>query len=116
MKNNVPNIFEYATKELSQDAMICWLLSCINCSDKRYKKIGLNFIRFIFDDDKIEEREISLEEGPLKQLAHMDVYAVVKLRGDFWPIIFENKTNTYLHDDQFNNYCKKLFIFVSVQE
>lgn len=38
----------------------------------------------------------------------MDVYAVVKLRGDFWPIIFENKTNTYLHDDQFNNYCKKV--------
>ena len=26
MNSNAPNLFHYATKELSQDAMICWLI------------------------------------------------------------------------------------------
>ena len=26
-KNKPPSIFDYATKELSQDAMICWLIA-----------------------------------------------------------------------------------------
>ena len=26
MNSNTPNLFHYATKELSQDALICWLI------------------------------------------------------------------------------------------
>ena len=32
MINNRPNIFEFATKELSQDAVFCYILDC-NISD-----------------------------------------------------------------------------------
>lgn len=111
---NRPNIFEYANRELSQDAIVCWLLACLHSSDPVCKEIGLNFIRFIFSDDSIEENEIILEpESPHKQYCHMDVYAIVYLRGKIYPIIFENKTDTYLHDDQLKKYCLQVADWMS---
>ena len=35
-----PNIFNYAKKELSQDAVICWLLECCHSDDDKYRQIG----------------------------------------------------------------------------
>lgn len=104
MKNR-PNIFDYATKELSQDAMICWFLACIKKEDKFYKNIGLAFARFI--DDSIKDEEISVY-GPYPQCYHMDVYAVLCVGDTTIPLIFEDKTDTYLHSDQMKEYCKKV--------
>ena len=104
-----PNVFKYATRELSQDAMVCWLLSCMNSTDPKYRNIGLNFIRLIFNDNTIQDHEIVLEsDSPYKQYYHMDVYAIICFRNKMYPIIFENKTNTYLHSNQFQNYCIKV--------
>lgn len=104
-----PNIFRFATRELSQDAMVCWLLSCIHSTEPKYRNIGLNFIRLIFNDNTIQDHEIVLElDSPHKQYDHMDVYTVVCLRDKMYPMIFENKTNTYLHSNQFQNYCIKV--------
>lgn len=106
---NRPNIFEYANRELSQDAIVCWLLACLHSSDSDYKKIGLSFIRIIFGDESIEENEIILDPAsPHKQFCHMDVYAVAYLRGKIYPIIFENKTDTYLHKGQLKKYCTQV--------
>jgi len=89
-----PNIFKYAKRELSQDAMVCWLLACLHSSEFEYFKIGLNFIRFIFNDNTIQENEVIIESGsPYNQYSHMDVYAVICVRSKLYPIIFENKTN-----------------------
>lgn len=102
-----PNIFNYATRELSQDAMICWLLACLHSKDETYKKIGVDFIRFVLQDSSLAESEITLEaSSPHKQYYKMDVYAVVRVRNKIVPIIFEDKTNTYLHSGQFESYCK----------
>ena len=102
-----PNIFDYATRELSQDAMICWFLACLHSKDETYKKIGVDFIKFIFQDDSLTENEIILEpDSPHKQYHKMDVYAIVKVKNEIRPIIFEDKTNTYLHSGQFKDYCK----------
>ena len=38
-----PNIFNYAKKELSQDAVICWLLECCHSDDDKYRQIGIDF-------------------------------------------------------------------------
>lgn len=104
-----PNIFKYATRELSQDAMVCWLLKCLHSTDLKYMNIGLNFIRLIFDDETIQANEIIIEsDSPHKQYYHMDVYTVVCLRDKIYPIIFENKTSTYLHSNQFQAYCTKV--------
>lgn len=106
---NRPNIFRYAKRELSQDAIVCWLLKCLHSEEEKYKKIGLNFIRFIFKDETIADDEVTLDpDSPYNQHHHMDVYAVVCVRGALHPIIFENKTNTYLHSEQFKKYCKQV--------
>ena len=51
-----PNIFNYAKKELSQDAVICWLLECCHSDDDKYRKIGIDFVRFILDNENIKEK------------------------------------------------------------
>ena len=43
-----PNIFYYATKELSQDAVICWLVSCASEATGSLRECGLAFVRTLF--------------------------------------------------------------------
>ena len=68
---NRPNIFDYAKKELSQDAMICWLLECCRSGNGAYREIGHDFVRFILDDESIAADEIELDKysphGRLRQ-------------------------------------------------
>lgn len=102
---NRPNIFMYAQKELSQDAMICWLLECYHSENKKYKQIGFDFIKFILKDDKLTYDEVELEQNsPHKQYYHMDVYANIRVKDKIIPIIFEDKTDTYLHGEQHERY------------
>ena len=109
-----PNIFKYANKELSQDAMVCWLLECLKCTEEKYRKIGENFIKLIFNEE-IENGEIQEDDdieieltSPHKQYFKMDVYAVVRIKDKLYPIIFEDKTNTYLHSGQLERYCEQV--------
>ena len=101
-----PNIFKYATKELSQDAMICWFLECLNSEDQEYETIGFEFIKFIFKNiyDNIETAELFKKTPPKAQYEKIDVYAEIVINGTLHPVIFEDKTNTYLHDDQMYKY------------
>lgn len=104
-----PNIFKYATKELSQDAMICWFLECLNSEDKKYNQLGLNFVRFIFNDNEIKNAKLFNNSFPKTQYEKIDVYAEIVIDGKtVHPVIFEDKTNTYLHDDQMYKYCNKI--------
>ena len=43
------NMFKYATKELSQDAFICWLVNYINTDEEEYKEVAKDFIELIAD-------------------------------------------------------------------
>ena len=45
---SIPNIFKYATKELSQDAVICWLVACAAEATGDLQKCGLEFVRTLF--------------------------------------------------------------------
>ena len=45
---SIPNIFNYATKELSQDAVICWLVACAAEATGDLQKCGLEFVRTLF--------------------------------------------------------------------
>lgn len=96
--NDYPNIFDYATKEFTQDAMICWLLNC--------KETCLPFLnKFIFKDNDEIKGEIEFEYGPSKQISRIDVYANIEYNGRYYPIIFENKANTTTHNEQIERYC-----------
>ncbi len=105
-----PNIFEYAKRELSQDAIICWILECLNSDDQDYKELGLNFVRFIFDNKNINKVKL-INNTPKLQHNKIDVYVEILLDVDkkVHPVIFEDKTNTYLHNDQLYKYIQKTY-------
>ena len=106
---NRPNIFKYATKELSQDAMICWFLECLNSEDEEYRQLGLNFVRFIFNDNEIKVAKLFNNSFPKTQHEKIDVYAEILINNNILhPVIFEDKTNTYLHNDQMYKYIEKI--------
>lgn len=105
---NRPNIFNYAKKELSQDAIMAWFFACLHSNQKEYKQIGVKFINYIFGSD-YTENDIDIEEkSPEVQYHKMDIYSVVKAGELLHPIIVEDKTDTFLHSNQFKNYCEKV--------
>lgn len=90
-----PNIFNYAKKELSQDAVICWLLECCHSDDDKYRQIGIDFVRFILDNENIKEKDIELEkDSPRSQYKNMDVYANIRVGKTIIPAIFPNGIST----------------------
>lgn len=100
-----PNLFSIATKELSQDAFVAWLLQW---GDERYKNInqelcsiGQSFVKFLIkqqldlDDYDVHKVDVS------RQWANIDIWAEVN---DEICIIIEDKTGTSEHDDQLSRY------------
>ena len=102
-----PNIFDYAKKELSQDAMICWFLACLESESEFYKTIGVEFVKFILGDKSINGEDCCIY-GLSKQWKKIDVSAVICSGNKAIPLIIEDKTDTYLGDDQIPNYCEKM--------
>jgi hypothetical protein len=95
-----PNIFDYATSELSQDAFLCWLIAW---ADSEYKEL---------DEDiwKLSQRFLSeLINVPIKnievgrQLENIDVWVKVN---DSHFIIIEDKKGTTEHSDQLERYAQ----------
>ena len=104
MKLNRPNLFTYATSELSQDAFLCWIL---NWADPKYKQIdndlhnvGIQFIEAIFK--KHQRSMIPIESITIeKQVDGLDILAV--LNEDI-AILIEDKTFTNNHSNQLKRY------------
>jgi hypothetical protein len=102
-----PNLFHFATSELSQDAFLCWLLEWANpkyCNvDPGLHQCGANLIRLIFElhakrpPDNIATVEV------LKQQSRIDVLCIVN--GEY-AIIIEDKTTTSEHGDQLTRYAE----------
>ena len=91
------NIFNFATKELAQDAVVAWLANCYNSDSTKEKEIGEVFIRkFILENDY--ENIYSIE---IKRAFHrIDVFMKVETNKSKYSIIVENKRGTFLHDKQ----------------
>lgn len=99
---DTPNLFDYATSELSQDAFLLWLL---NWANGRYKKYDQDlyqtaqlFVKMLLDEN---EDTIINSIKTYKQLKNIDVFAVVNEK---YAIIIEDKVNTGTHDDQLRRY------------
>lgn len=106
-----PNIFNYATSELSQDAFICWLLEW---SIDKYKnennalyKVGNTFLKEILakvgisNDTKIIEIK--------KQYKSIDILLILKdCNNQLKTIIIEDKTFTNEHSNQLKKYKNKV--------
>ena len=101
------NIFEYATKELSQDAFLCCFIA--NCNDEAISEYSYDFINLItgfnFGVGDIKHVQI------IQQGNNMDIIV------DFWTsdnkdakshyvIIIEDKTNSSAGDNQLVKYAE----------
>lgn len=106
-----PNLFRYATSELSQDAFICWLLQWaapeFKSIDPKLYECGTKFIDALFlragksKPEKFDSIKVN------KQVDSIDVLVVLKeASGDIHAIIIEDKTDTKHHSNQLERYYK----------
>lgn len=105
-----PNLFNFATSELSQDAFICWLLYWADPDfktvDRQLHNCATKLIKALFEKhhgiltpEKINKVEI------FKQIKNIDILCVIN---DCYPILIEDKTGTENHSDQLARYFKEV--------
>ncbi|MBR6356227.1 MAG: PD-(D/E)XK nuclease family protein [Alphaproteobacteria bacterium] len=107
---NQPNIFDYATSELSQDAVICYLLSF---GQEQYKddfpkeySAAHNFLRKcgLIDENIIDIKHQYSIKGENSKSNKIDILVIT----DNYILIIEDKTYTKEHSDQIIRYVKAL--------
>lgn len=102
-----PNIFEYATKELSQDALICWLVACAAEDGGALQRCGQAFIGALMTHGREQQgrpcvvTDVSL---PDKQYRGIDVYFQARVDGSLVSVVIEDKTDTSMHSGQLERY------------
>lgn len=100
------NLFDYATKELSQDAFLRWLFENYNCENESVK----NACRKLFDsftENKFKEKTIT-DLTTVAQWKNIDISIWFKIDGIEQLIVIEDKTGSGIHDDQLARYEKEI--------
>ena len=118
----MPNIFKYATSELSQDAMIAWLMACAKAdeNDGALREVGQRFFRFLLERPcNNVERAVLDRDGKLTrydghglvsdvcvktQYENIDVYCSATIDGKQVSFVIEDKTGTTEHSNQLERY------------
>ena len=99
--NSLPNIFSYATSELSQDAMFAWLLSCaspiIKKQDSSLYDVACSFLRLILGQPNYVVNKMNVG----RQWQNIDVWAEIN---DNAFLIIEDKVETSIHSNQLERY------------
>ena len=100
-----PNLFDYATKELSQDAMICWLLKWAakeyREEDPQLAEVGVDLVNALLakhdPDIEVEVNEVDV----CQQWERIDVLAKIN---DTHVLLIEDKTGSADHSGQLERY------------
>src|SRR5690606_37875466 len=99
-----PNLFRFATSELSQDAFLCWLLSWSQKGyrdhDKALHNVAVDFVSTIFSAHHLSAPPIHSIKI-LRQFKSLDVLAIIN---DEYAILIEDKTYTKNHSNQLVRY------------
>ena len=110
----VPNIFRYATKELSQDAVVCWLVACASEATGELHECGMSFVQAMMrsgggrainarsgEAENLGDGNVTvIVEEPSTQYSKIDVYFRVEWDGKLVSVIVEDKTHTEMHGGQ----------------
>lgn len=100
-----PSIFEFATSELSQDAMFAWLLRWADnqfmVNDPELCRLGKAFVALLtgIEADKVYSIVVK------RQKLHTDL--LVKINENIY-LIVEDKVSSSIHDNQLNRYSKAI--------
>lgn len=100
----VPNIFEYATSELSQDAFLCWLMAWSEAPyrslDRSLYEAANQFIEKVFNLHQLPAPIIETMQIK-RQFKSLDILAIIN---DTYAILIEDKTFTKNHSNQLLRY------------
>jgi len=106
-KNSPPNIFNYATSELTQDAFIAWLLEWANPAhaglNVQLHELGTAFLQSFLAKQNIELGAIS-EWKIQTQFQKIDVLVSFEMHGKKHAIIIEDKVHSQEHSKQLERY------------
>ena len=101
LSEDAPNLFDFATSELSQDALFAWLMQW---ADPKYKEqdatlhsLAQEFVKLLVGDEKLIINSISVG----RQWRNIDIWAEIN---DNAFLVVEDKTNTTIHDNQLKRY------------
>lgn len=103
-----PNLFKFATSELSQDAMLCWLAQWSDPAaahhDPLLHKLGQSFLDLIFTMNGVERfQPTHIEIKP--QHKNIDVLVIID---NAFALLLEDKAGTSEHSDQLRRYVAAL--------
>ena len=100
-----PNLFDFATSELSQDAFICWLLSWANPTARSLDPIlheaGSNFLKSLFSKSDTAIPADIRDYKVKKQYQSIDVLVLINARV---ALVVEDKVHTANHSEQLVRY------------
>lgn len=107
-----PNLFDYATKELSQDAVICWLIAWAqsepeNECEQALRDVGCAFVNALLGKfDAALTGKIQCPEIPEihRQALGIDVLARIRDESAGHVLLIEDKTDTHDHSGQLERY------------
>ena len=112
---HTPNLFDYATKELSQDAMISWLIAwaqteSANECERQIRDLGRVFVNALLGKHDIALAgdlrcpECTATPEIYQQDQSIDVLARIKDERATHVLLIEDKTDTHGHGDQLERY------------
>jgi hypothetical protein len=103
-----PNLFDFATSELSQDAFICWLLSWaqleLKSIDPALYDCSIKFIQSLLSTHNVKATKIRSIEVR-RQDKNIDVLCVINNQ---YYLLIEDKTNTNQHSNQLQRYIEEV--------
>lgn len=100
------NIFNYAKKELSQDAFLMWLLDSFYSDDLNEKEISIDFINFLVE---LKDGEVIKEVRIWAQWCKIDVTAYITTNYRKIGVFIEDKTTSNEHNQliRYNEYINR---------
>ncbi|MGY0692355.1 hypothetical protein ACW2QC_06105 [Virgibacillus sp. FSP13] len=102
-----PNIFKFATGELSQDAFICWSLAWGQQSeDTQMRQFGLSLLKMMLEKhgcDVGDLKRITIDDVK-NQVDSIDVLVKFRIDEKEFELIIEDKMNTMMHSNQIKRY------------
>jgi hypothetical protein len=104
-----PNLFRFATSELSQDALLCWLAQWSDPAaaehDPLLHELGCSFLKLIFEQRGLECPYPISSLKIKKQHHNIDVLVIID---DAIAICLEDKAGSVEHSDQLRRYAAAL--------
>ena len=110
-----PNLFDYATSELSQDAFLAWLLANASkhFAGTNVHRCGVRLLNLMAQRCRVERFDGTEAITVRRQHKNMDIYARIKRRDgdadkDDVVLVIEDKAGAYVHGDQLERYKQTL--------